>query len=258
MKTTTPAWLNKVPEVTLVFWVIKMMSTTVGETAADFLNMDLGFGLTTTSFVTGGLLAIALYFQLRARRYVPVLYWITVVFISVFGTLITDNLTDVFQVPLLHSSLFFSAALMLTFWLWYRKERTLSIHHIDSPKRECFYWLAILFTFALGTAVGDGLAEGLSLGYYSAAVFFGGWIVAITVARFVFNANPVFCFWAAYILTRPFGAAWGDLLSQPVENGGFGLGANITSFIFGGIIIILVGCLSLVEWRKPLTHDVKK
>ncbi|WBM72509.1 hypothetical protein OH773_09870 [Buttiauxella sp. WJP83] len=243
-------WLNKVPEITLVFWFIKMMSTTVGETAADFLNMDLNFGLTNTSIITGILLAIALFFQMRAPRYKPVLYWLTVVFISVFGTLITDNLTDAWQVPLAASSLFFSVVLVVTFVVWYRQEGTLSIRSIDSLSRESFYWLAILATFALGTAVGDWLAEGLGLGYSSAAIFFGAWIVIITIACFTFSANKVFCFWAAYILTRPFGAACGDLLSQPVDNGGLGLGANLTSLIFGVAIVVMVGGLVVNDWRK--------
>lgn len=244
-------WLNKVPEVTVIFWLIKMMSTTVGETAADFLNMDLGFGLINTSLVVGGLLAVTLYFQMRATRYIPVLYWLVVVFISVFGTLVTDNLTDAWHVPLAWSSAFFTLALITTFAVWYRREKTLSIHHVDSAKREGFYWLAILFTFALGTALGDWLAEGLSMGYDVTVGFFGLWLLFIAAARFVFRANAVFCFWAAYILTRPFGAAWGDLLSQPLENGGFGFGANVTSVIFSTIIVVLVGGLSLVEYRKP-------
>lgn len=243
-------WLNKVPEITLVFWFIKMMSTTVGETAADFLNMDLNFGLTNTSIITGILLAVALFFQMRAPRYKPILYWLTVVFISVFGTLITDNLTDAWQVPLAASSLFFSVVLVVTFVVWYRQEGTLSIRSIDSLSRESFYWLAILATFALGTAVGDWLAEGLGLGYSSAAIFFGAWIVIITIACFTFRANKVFCFWAAYILTRPFGAACGDLLSQPVDNGGLGLGANLTSLIFGVAIVVMVGGLVVNDWRK--------
>lgn len=251
-----PAWVNKVPEVTLAFWLIKMMSTTVGETAADFLNADLGFGLVNTSFVTGGLLAVSLLFQRRATRYIPALYWLVVVFISVFGTLVTDNLTDGLHIPLAYSSLFFGVALIITFALWYRREHTLSIHHIDTPAREAFYWLAIFFTFALGTAVGDGLAEGLSLGYASAAAFFGVWILIIGIAHFTFRANPVFCFWAAYILTRPFGAACGDLLSQPAENSGLGLGANVISMVFGVIILVLVGGLSVSEWRKSPRHDV--
>lgn len=243
-------WLNKVPEITVVFWLIKMMSTTVGETAADFLNMDLNFGLTKTSIITGVLLAISLFFQMRAPRYKPILYWVTVVFISVFGTLITDNLTDAWQVPLAASSLFFSVILLMTFIVWYRQEGTLSIHSIDSLKRESFYWLAILATFALGTAVGDWLAEGMGLGFSSAAVFFGVWILIVAVACFTFSANKVFCFWAAYILTRPFGAACGDLLSQPTENGGMGWGANLTSLIFGVAIIVMVGGLVVNDWRK--------
>lgn len=245
-----PGWFNKVPEITLVFWLIKMMSTTVGETAADFLNMDLNFGLTNTSIITGILLAISLFFQMRSPRYKPVLYWVTVVFISVFGTLITDNLTDAWQVPLAASSLFFSVILLITFVVWHRREGTLSIQRIDSLSRESFYWLAILATFALGTAVGDWLAEGLGLGYYSAAVFFGVWILIIAVACFTFRANKVFCFWAAYILTRPLGAACGDLLSQPVENGGMGLGANFTSLAFGLAIIAMVAGLVVNDWRK--------
>ncbi|HGF1304780.1 TPA: hypothetical protein ACF6WP_005249, partial [Klebsiella quasipneumoniae subsp. similipneumoniae] len=149
------SWLNKVPEVTLSFWLIKMMSTTVGETAADFLNMDLGWGLTNTTVLTGVLFVIALALQLRATRYVPALYWATVLLISVFGTLVTDNLTDRFGVPLAFSTGLFGAFLSLTFVLWFNEERTLSIHSITTRKRELFYWVAILFTFSLGTAAGD-------------------------------------------------------------------------------------------------------
>lgn len=249
------AWLNKVPEITLVFWLIKMMSTTVGETAADFLNMDLHFGLTITSIVTGILLAVSLFCQMRATRYQPVLYWLTVVFISVFGTLITDNLTDAWNVPLVLSSLVFSLILLVIFVVWYRREGTLSIHHIDSRSRETFYWLAILATFALGTAVGDWLAESVNLGYYGAAAFFGTWILIVAGACFIFKANRVFCFWAAYILTRPFGAACGDLLSQPVGNGGIGLGANLTSLIFGVAIALMIMGLVVSDWRKRGTES---
>lgn len=244
------AWLNKVPEITLVFWLIKMMSTTVGETAADFLNMDLNFGLTSTSVVTGLLLMVSLFLQMRSPRYKPVLYWVTVVFISVFGTLITDNLTDAFHVPLVVSSLVFSVMLLITFVVWYRREGTLSIHCIDSLSRESFYWLAILATFALGTAVGDWLAEGIDLGYFGAAAFFGVWILIVAGACFIFNVNKVFCFWAAYILTRPFGAACGDLLAQPVDNGGIGLGATMTSLLFGLAIMAMIAGLVVNERRK--------
>ncbi|MCW8114234.1 hypothetical protein [Yersinia intermedia] len=243
-------WVNKVPEVTLFFWLIKMMSTTVGETAADFLNVNLQFGLTNTSIVIGSLLAITLVFQIRSTCYTPMLYWLTVVLISVFGTLLTDNLTDHFGVSLALSSGVFSAALLATFALWYIKEKTLSIHAVDSVKREIFYWTAILFTFALGTAAGDGVAEGFQLGYGTAAMLFGAAIALTAVAHYLLHANAVLCFWIAYILTRPLGAACGDLLSQPMTNGGWGLGTAGTSSLFLVTIIGLVGYLSATQKKR--------
>ncbi|HIG8794349.1 COG4705 family protein [Raoultella terrigena] len=238
------SWLNKVPEVTLFFWLIKMMSTTVGETAADFLNMDLGWGLTNTTLLTGVLFVITLALQLRATRYVPALYWATVLLISVFGTLVTDNLTDRFGVPLAFSTGVFGALLILTFVLWFNEEKTLSIHSITTRKRELFYWVAILFTFSLGTAAGDWVAEGLNLGYFNAATLFGALILLTALAFYLFRANSVLCFWIAYILTRPFGASCGDLLSQSPVNGGVGLGTTGTSILFLLIIISLVGYLT--------------
>jgi uncharacterized membrane-anchored protein len=246
---TTPNWLNKVPEVTIFFWIIKMMSTTVGETGADFLNADLHFGLTGTSAMIGALLVIALFFQVRARRYVPSLYWTTVLLISVFGTLVTDNLSDKLGVPLVASTTSFGAALIATFAVWYAKERTLSIHAIDTVKRELFYWTAILFTFALGTAAGDWVAEGLSLGYANSALLFGGLIAVTALAHYALNADAVACFWIAYVLTRPFGASCGDLLSQTTGNGGLGLGVVGTSMIFLVTIAGLVIYLSITQKR---------
>src|SRR3954447_15657267 len=151
--------LNKVPEVTLYFWIIKILCTTVGETAADYLNETLGFGLVNTTYATGALLAVLLAVQFRTRRYVPPVYWLAVVVISVFGTLITDNLTDGHNVPLTTTTPIFAVVLAVVFAVWYGFERTLSIHTIITTRREAFYWLAILFTFALGTAAGDLVAE---------------------------------------------------------------------------------------------------
>ncbi|MFN3071829.1 hypothetical protein ACKWMY_27470 [Serratia sp. J2] len=243
----TSNWVNKVPEVTIFFWLIKMMSTTVGETAADFLNVNLHFGLTHTSVVMAALLALALFFQIRTKHYVPSLYWISVVLISVFGTLLTDNLTDHFGVPLAVSTMMFAGLLLTTFGIWYTKEKTLSIHAIDSVKRELFYWIAILFTFALGTAAGDWVAEGLQLGYVNAAILFGALIAMTAVAHFRFKIDAVLCFWIAYILTRPLGASCGDLLSQPIANGGLGLGTTLTSSLFLITIVGLVGYLTMTE-----------
>jgi len=253
---TTPNWRNKVPEITLLFWIIKMMSTTVGETAADFLNADLHFGLIGTSIVMGVLLIISLFFQIRAKSYSPPLYWVSAVFISVFGTLITDNLSDNLGVPLAISTGVFTVALIATFGVWYFKEKTLSIHSIDSVKRELFYWMAILFTFALGTAAGDWAAEGLNMGYTNAALLFGGLITATAIAYYVFEINAVACFWIVYILTRPFGASCGDLLSQPVSNGGLGIGTISTSILFLMTIIGLVTYLTFTQ--KKQTYNLEK
>ncbi|WP_246004077.1 hypothetical protein [Nocardioides marmoriginsengisoli] len=239
--------LNKVPEVTLYFWVIKILCTTVGETAADYLNDTLGFGLTNTSWVMSGLLAVALALQLRARRYVAPLYWVSVVLISVVGTLITDNLTDNLGVSLWVSTGVFTLALVATFAGWYRSERTLSIHTITSTRREAWYWLTILFTFALGTAAGDLLAEKLALGYLLSVGVFAVAIAAITVAHLRFRLGAVLAFWLAYILTRPLGASIGDLMSQPRSDGGLGLGTTGTSAIFLTCIAGLVAYLTITR-----------
>lgn len=241
-------WENKVPEVTILFWLIKMMSTTVGETAADFLSVNLHFGLINTSFFMGGLLAIALFFQIKSKQYIPALYWVTVVLISIFGTLLTDNLTDHFGISLAVSTVGFATALLATFGFWYVKEKTLSIHSIDTVTREIYYWIAILFTFALGTAAGDWVAEGLQLGYGHAVLVFGGMLVLTAAAYHLFQANAVLCFWIAYILTRPFGASWGDLLSQPATNGGLGLGTMGTSGLF---LISIVGLVIYLSRNAP-------
>jgi uncharacterized membrane-anchored protein len=254
MNTLSPSPLrplaNKVPEVTLIFWIIKMMSTTVGETAADFLNVDMGFGLAGTSVVVGLLLAVALFFQVRARRYLPSLYWVSVVFVSVFGTLVTDNLSDVWGVPMAVSTGIFSVLLAVVFAIWFAREKTLSIHQIDSLPRELYYWLAILTTFALGTAAGDWFAEGLKLGYAHSALVFGAAIALVYLAHKLFRVSAVGCFWIAYILTRPLGAALGDWLSQAPASGGLGMGATGTSGLFLVTIVGAVLYLSLFQKKS--------
>ncbi|MGW7577048.1 COG4705 family protein [Streptomyces sp. NPDC054765] len=232
--------LNKVPEVTVYFWVIKILCTTVGETAADLLNANLGLGLTNTSYLMSALLVVTLVFQFRARRYVPGLYWLSVVLISVVGTLISDNLTDNLGVPLETTTAVFAVLLALAFGAWYLSERTLSIHTIRTRRRESFYWLAILFTFALGTSAGDLAAERLNLGYWFSAVVFAVLIGAVALARFTLDFNAIWSFWIAYVLTRPLGASMGDYLSQPHTDGGLGLGTVGTSVLFLAVILALV------------------
>ena len=232
--------LNKVPQVSLYFWIAKIMATTVGETAADFLSFNLHFGLTITTVVMSALLMLALLIQLRAKQYVPSLYWIAVVLISVVGTLITDNLVDNFGVSLQATTIIFSVLLIATFIAWYASEKTLSIHSISTRKRELFYWAAILFTFALGTSAGDLVAEGWKLGYSTSALLFASIIALVALVYYALSVNAILAFWAAYILTRPFGASLGDWLSQPTNYGGLNLSTVGTSLIFLGIIVGLV------------------
>lgn len=233
---------NKVPEVTIFFWLIKVLSTTVGETAADFLNVDLNFGLTGTTYVMGSVLLVTLFFQFKYRKYVPGIYWLAVVLISVVGTLITDNLVDNFGVSLETTTTIFAIALAVTFAAWYLSEWTLSIHTIYTTRREAFYWSAVLFTFALGTAAGDLVAEQFEVGYWQSVFLFGTLIAVVAIAYRV-KLNAVLAFWVVYILTRPLGASLGDYLSQPVDDGGLGMGTVVTSALFlsaiSGLVIYL-------------------
>jgi uncharacterized membrane-anchored protein len=240
---------NKVPRVTVDFWIIKLLAVTVGETAADYMNLDLGLGLSLTSWILTVFLIAALILQFAQDRYVPWIYWTAVVLISVVGTLVTDNLVDNFGVPLTTTTVVFSVVLALTFAVWYWLERTLSIHTIYTLRREGFYWFAILFTFALGTSAGDWFAEGLGLGYLETAVIFAAIIGVIAFAYFALNMNGILAFWLAYILTRPLGASIGDLFSQPLEYGGLGFGATVTSFLFLGCIVAVVVYMTAANGR---------
>jgi uncharacterized membrane-anchored protein len=238
--------LNKVPQITVYFWVIKVLCTTVGETAADFLNVNLNFGLTGTSVVTGALLVIALIAQLSADRYRPGRYWTAVTLVSVFGTLVTDNLTDALGVPLEVSTVVFGVLLAVAFGAWFAAERTLSIHSIFTRRREAFYWTAILLTFALGTATGDLMAQVLGLGFLVSGLVVVVLIGVIAVA-WRFGMHAVLSFWIIYVLTRPLGASIGDYLSQPAGDGGLGLGATLTSVLFFVAIVGLVAYLAVTK-----------
>ena len=239
---------NKVPQLTIFFWVIKVLSTTVGETFADFINGTLNFGLTGTSLLMSAILITALIIQFKTNIYKPAVYWSVVVLMSITGTLLTDNLTDNFGVSLLLSTAIFAILLLATFAIWYRKEKTISIKYVDNREREGFYWLAILFTFALGTAAGDLVAERFNVGYGRSLLLF---IAIIVIFAILWNQKVIaeeYAFWIIYILTRPLGASSGDYLSQPTKDGGLGLGAANTSWIYLAIILLLV--IYLVKSKK--------
>ena len=245
----------KVPFViTLTFWIIKVLATTVGETGADFLIFRLHFGLPMTSLLMSSALGGVLYAQVKSARYIPWLYWVCVVMVSIVGTLITDNLTDKLDIPLTLTTPGFALALAATFWLWFRVEGSLSIHSIFSLRRELFYWAAILFTFALGTAAGDLLAESVGLGYGLSAFIFAAVIILITTGFYALRLNGILAFWLAYIITRPLGASIGDYLSQPHAQGGLGLGTVGTSALFLTAITTLVIYLSVTGADAPTTN----
>jgi uncharacterized membrane-anchored protein len=239
--------LNKVPEITLYFWIIKVLCTTVGETAADFLNTNLNLGLTGTTYAMSALLILALFFQFRWTQYNPGIFWLAVVLLSIVGTLITDNLTDNLGISLVITTTVFGAALAVVFAVWYGVEKTLSIHSIRTMRREAFYWLAILFTFALGTAAGDLIAESFKLGYPLSALLFAGVIAVVAFAHYRLRLNAVLAFWIAYVLTRPLGASLGDYLSQTRNDGGLGLGTVVTTVIFLSAILATVIYLTITK-----------
>jgi uncharacterized membrane-anchored protein len=241
------------------FWIIKILCTTVGESFADYVNETLGFGLTNTTLVFAAALVLALVAQFRLNRYVPGVYWLSVVLISVVGTLLTDNMTDGHDVPLWISSSGFAVLLAVVFGVWYARERTLSIHTIVTTPRESFYWLSVLVTFALGTAVGDWTLDltGWSAGV---SVLLPLGLILAVLAAWRLGAGPVLSFWLAYILTRPLGANIGDYLASPRGDGGLGLGTLGTSVIFLGTILAVVVYLTVTdkdrtEARRPVTAD---
>lgn len=232
-------WQTKVPAITATFWVIKVLSTTVGETFADYLAVNVGLGPGITDAAMFVVLATALTIQLRTRRYTPWIYWLCVVLVSIVGTQITDFFTDTLGVSLYLSTAVFAVLLTAVFISWFRQERTLAITSIDTRRREAFYWGAVLVTFALGTAAGDLATEALSLGFRNGVILFTG-LIAVTYLAHRLGASAVATFWIAYVLTRPLGASLGDLLSQDKSLGGLGLGASLTSAMFLVVIVILV------------------
>lgn len=246
---TTQKLLNKVPLVTIYFWIIKILCTTVGETGADYLNETFNLGLSNTTFMMAALLLVALFFQFAARKYIPSVYWLAVILISILGTLITDNLTDNMKIPLEHTVIIFSLLLSVTFAIWYTIEKTLSFHAITTTRREIFYWLAILFTFALGTALGDLASEKFELGYFTSIFLFAIFILIVTIAHYIAKLNAILTFWLVYVITRPLGASIGDYLSQASTHGGLGFGTTMTSILF------LIALLALVIYMTTTKKD---
>ena len=239
----------KVPELTVYFWIIKVLTTGMGETTSDFFIHRVGvnntMALAGIGIATGLILAISLTVQLVERRYVPWIYWFAVVMVSVFGTMAADAVHIEIGVPYIVSSVFFAVILAALFVAWNASEKTLSIHSIYTRKREAFYWLVVLTTFALGTATGDMTAISLHLGYLSSGVLFAALIAVPAVGYWRFGLNGVFAFWFAYIVTRPLGASLADWLAVSPARGGLGLGYGPVSVVLAIVIAGFVAYLSV-------------
>ena len=233
---------RKVPEIDLAFWLIKILTTAMGEVTSDYLVHQ--FDPVIVVPIAGLGLLGALLLQFRAARYVPGIYWLTVVMVAIFGTMAADVLHIGLGIPYLVSSAFFAIALAIVFATWYRTERTLSIHRIDTRRRELFYWAAVLVTFALGTATGDMTASTLGLGYFASGWLFAGLIALPALAYRLANVNAIAAFWIAYILTRPLGASFADWVGRPRSLSGLGLGTGFVSLGLTIVIVVLVGYVS--------------
>jgi uncharacterized membrane-anchored protein len=237
--------LNRVAELGILFWVIKIFSTTVGETAADYIAVNLNFGLPTTTILMGVITIFVVIWNFRQKNYYPPSYWLLIVMMSIEGTLITDYLVDNLCVSLLILDVVFTIAMVVVFYLWYAKEETLSIHSINNNARERFYWIIVLTTFALGTGVGDTVSEYLKVGYLYSLIIFGSIFILAGILYYAKIINAVLAFWIAFIVTRPIGASLGDLFIQTPKDGGLGVSIRVINSIFFIVIIASVLYLTL-------------
>jgi uncharacterized membrane-anchored protein len=234
--------LSKVPEVTAFFWIIKALTTGMGESTSDFLVHKL---VPEIAVVLGAVaFVIALYLQFSSDRYVPWRYWLAVAMVGVFGTMAADVLHVGLGVPYIVSTIFYAIVLAVVFRTWYRTEGTLSIHSITTERRELFYWAAVLATFALGTAAGDLTAVTLGLGFFGSGLIFAAIIAVPALGYFRFGMNSILAFWFAYVVTRPLGASFADWLGVSSARGGLAVGTGLVSFVLAAMIAMFVAFLS--------------
>jgi uncharacterized membrane-anchored protein len=238
---------SKVPSITVVFWILKVLTTAMGEATSDyFVNR---FNSEAAVLVAGAVFVVVLWWQLRAPRYAAVTYWSAVVMVSVFGTMCADVVHVALGVPYVVSALTFAVVLVAVFWWWWKSEGTLSFHSIRSTQRELFYWLAVTVTFALGTAVGDLTAFTFKLGFFSSGILFAVLICVPAVGFFALRLNAIAMFWSAYILTRPLGASFADGLGKPRLSGGLGWGSGHVALVLTGVIAVVVALVAASDHR---------
>lgn len=241
--------LSKVPVVTAWFWIVKALTTGMGESTSDFLVHKL---VPEVAVVLGGIgLVVALVLQFGARGYVAWRYWLAVAMVGVFGTMAADAVHVGLGVPYIASTLFYGAALAAVFGTWFASERTLSIHSIHTPRRELFYWAAVLATFALGTAAGDLTAVTFGLGYFASGLLFAAAIAVPAIGWWRFDLDPILAFWSAYVLTRPLGASFADWLAVSHARGGLDLGTGPVSLVLAALIALCVAYLSVSRVDAP-------
>lgn len=233
-----PQILRKVPEITIVFWLVKLLTTAIGESTSDFLVFRINPYIAVALGGVGFVIALAL--QFSARRYQPWIYWLTVVMVAIFGTMAADALHIQLGIPYVILTIFFATALAIVFATWYMTEKTLSIHTINTRRREVFYWTTVMTTFALGTAAGDMTAISLKLGYFSSILLFTLLITMIALAHWLFRLNRVVTFWFAYVLTRPLGASIADWTGKSQTVNGLGLGDGYVSLCLAALIIVFL------------------
>jgi uncharacterized membrane-anchored protein len=240
---------RKVPDIVLAFWIAKLLTTALGESTSDYMVFHINPYLAVTLGGVG--LVVALVLQFTTRRYIAWVYWLAVTMVAIFGTMAADVIHIVLHVPYLDSTLFFSGALAVVFAAWYLVERTLSIHSIDTRRRELFYWAAVMATFALGTAAGDMTASTLRLGYFDSAVLFGVLFALPALGYWLLGLNEIAAFWLAYIVTRPLGASVADWLGKPHSMTGLGLGDGPVSLVLAILAFAVVGYLSIFRVDIP-------
>lgn len=234
--------MSKVPEVTIYFWIVKILTTGMGETTSDFLAHQINPIIAVGC--AGTLLAVSLSVQFRVRRYIAWSYWSAIVMVSVFGTMAADVLHVGLGVPYFASTAFFLVVLAVIFVVWYRTEGTLSIHSIRTWRREFFYWATVIATFALGTATGDMTAVTLHLGYFTSGLMFAA-LIAVPALAYRLGLNPVFSFWFAYVITRPLGASFADWAGVSRARGGLALGTGPVSLVLAAVIVVFVSHLAI-------------
>jgi uncharacterized membrane-anchored protein len=236
----TTEHLNKVAKITLIFWLMKIVATTLGETLGDFLSMTLNLGYTVGIDITLAFFLVVLLAQLSVRKYIPVIYWLVIIGTTTLGTEISDYIDRTLQLGYTLGTILLVSCLMLTLILWFRKYKNLEVFPIADKQKEIYYWTAILFSNSLGTAFGDFLGDYFGLSYIQGAFVTGGVILIVLLLHYLTKINHIILFWIAFIFTRPFGATFGDLLTKPLDKGGLDLGTLNSSLISIGVMAVLL------------------